>query len=1262
MRAVKFALRTASAVFSIAAFATLAVPRDSSAAASAIHPDVAKAVAALQAAKGPEVYAALRDVWRTWDRTDPAQVEEALAAAVENKDTAAPARVYAQLLSGYARRRRGDLAGAGAKIRSLGFVGNWITVGPFDNDNRGGFAQAFEPELELDQPVSTSRSFKGKERSVKWRVPPEPAAYGWVDFGAMMRPRDEICAYATTFIRARAGTKTPRAITLWAGASGAFRVMWNGDKTIEDTGYRDLDIDRFAAQVTLKAGNNRLMVKVCGDNDSPKLALRIGDEKGTPEQGVEAVADPSLVPVKSDKSDKSEKDKGAAKVTKGGVEGPMQAFRRLLGKLAEPEDPKAKDDADDAKVKDPTEAEAALLESFARYLSTTGGDDHHEHLSRDLASRAADAHPTVARLLLAGELAEDRNGRRARVDKAVEIAGGADRDVDILLAQAVLARTSTNWRDAVPIYEKIIAREPDNIRATLGFVELYAEAGLPRTALAALEKAVARNPSSVALLRVYAGQLRALGRDTDAVEAEARYSALRFDDTSFLTDQVELAIARRDPAGAERWLGRFLQAETDAAAGHAFAAQTYRALGKKDRALSELHAALAVAPEDVGTMRAMSDVYAEEDKRDEQMKLLRQILAIVPQAKDVREYLEHVEPPKPRADEAYAWAPSMFLPLRNTADKRYPKRTLKNLTVTTVFPNGLASRFRQVVYMPVTEDAAQDAREFAFSYQGDKQIVTLRGAKVYRADGKIDETVDTGEAGVSNPAISMYTSTRTFYVRFPRLSPGDIVELRYRVEDVSLRNEIADYFGEVEYLQSDEPIGSSEYVLIAPKTKKLNVYVSPLPGLKQETTESGDQSILRISASDVAPIVPEAAMPPWSEVLAHVHVSTFKTWDEVGTFYWGLAKDQLDVDDEVRKKVRELTKGLKDDASKVKAVYKYVTELRYVALELGIEGIRPRRASQTMARGWGDCKDKAAVIVTMLREIGIPATMVLVRTQMRGGMESDLASLAPFDHAIAYVPSLDLYLDGTAEHTGSTELPAMDRNAFALQINEGKAKLVRLPQPGADASSLKRQVEVTLAADGSAQLTSETTVAGAYAPEWRMRYLSEGTRRDRLTRDLASDFGPIELATGKGSVDSSDMDNEEEPVHVKAKAKASAFARKEGDTLSAPAGPMQHLAASLAAQSGRTQDIVVGPLNTHEETWSIKLPAGTKATRVPLPLSMDTPYGSFAIKVEDAGGKVTVKSTLVLKKARILPGEYQGWRAFCEAVDRAFGQRVVVGK
>ena len=144
---------------------------------------------------------------------------------------------------------------------------------------------------------------------------------------------------------------------------------------------------------------------------------------------------------------------------------------------------------------------------------------------------------------------------------------------------------------------------------------------------------------------------------------------------------------------------------------------------------------------------------------------------------------------------------------------------------------------------------------------------------------------------------------------------------------------------------------------------------------------------------------------------------------------------------------------------------------------------------------------------------------------MRGGIEGTPASLAPFDHAIAYVPSLDLYLDGTAEHTGSTELPVMDRNAVALQINEGKAKLVHLPQPPPEASTTKRKIEVTLATDGAAQFGLEMSVTGAYAPEWRQRYLAEGTRRDRAVRDFGRELGSVELAAGKPGSEVSDLDD-----------------------------------------------------------------------------------------------------------------------------------------
>jgi tetratricopeptide (TPR) repeat protein/transglutaminase-like putative cysteine protease len=1205
-----------------------------------IHPDLVTQTALLQAAKGPEAYAALRDVWRLWDRADPTQVEAAIGNWARAPDTAAPLRVYAGLLEAYARRRRGDFDGATLAVQKLGFVGRWLAVGPFDNEGKAGLSRVFAPEQELAEPIVLGRAYDGKERPVRWRAPPEGQSYGWFDFGDLMRPRENMCGYATTFVRAKAGTRAPRPVTLWVGASGAFKVYWNGVEVLRDAGYRDIDIDRFATEVRLAPGSNRVTIKVCGDEDAPKFALRIGDERGAPDLDLDVTADATAsLDLKNAVARRVEDKPAGPPVAKGRVLGPLQELARRV----EGAKPRAED-----------------LHAFARYLALTGGDAKTEHLARDLASRAAEAKPSVPTLLLAAALAEDKNQRQAWVGKARELVGAASRDVDVLLAEAALARDGTSWRDAMPLYERALAIDPDSVEAILGRVDLLAAAGLKRTAIAALGEALVRQPSAVALLRVYAGELRAIGRETEAFEAEARYAALRFDDAGFLGQQVELAVARRDAAGAERWLGRLLRSEPDSAWVRDVAARTYRSLGQRARALAAYERALAMAPEDAGTLRALSDLHGEDGDRERQIELLRQIARLHPQAKEVREYLEHVEPPKARMDEAYAWAPERFLPMRSAKPEGYPRRTLRNLNVTTVYPNGLASHFRQVVFQPLTDEAAASGREYAFSYQGDREVVQLRAAKVYRADGKIDEAIESGEAPANDPSMAMYTSTRTFYVHFPRLNAGDIVELRYRVEDTAPRNEVADSFGEIEYLQSDEPLASSEYVLITPKARTFYVAASKLPGLVRESTEEGDRRIERFVATNVAPLGAEPAMPPWSEALAHVHVSTFASWHEVGAFYWGLVREQLDVDDEVRRKVKELTKGLTDDRAKVRAIYKYATQTRYVALEFGIEGIKPRRCAQTLARGWGDCKDKATLIVTMLRELGIDATLVLVRTGMRGNIEPVPASLAPFDHAIAYVPSLDLYLDGTAENTGSTELPPMDRGAVALQINEGQAKLVRLPNPPARDSVARRRIGIDLARDGSAELAVDAQITGAYAVDWRQRYVAEGARRERATRDLATDLGPVEL--GRRGVELSDLADTEQPVRFQAKGRAVALARREGDTLSLPASPSLRMVAQYASLSTRTLDVVLPALTLRDEEWVVKLPAGTRVVAAPTPVSVDSAFGTLQVEVEQAPGKVVVKSSFALKKARITPLEYPAWRSFCEAVDRAFGQRIVVGR
>jgi len=1197
----------------------------------------------LHRADGVEKYAALRSIWKLWDQADSDAVEESIGDAERDKALTAPVRAYASIIAAYARRRRGDLDGSMAKIKGVGVIDKWLVLGPFDNEGKEGFEREYPPEKELGETIDFVRPYQGKERQVRWRTVPDVYRYGWLDIGDLVRPRDKVCAYATTFVRAKGGAA--RSASIWVGASGAFKLFWNGAEVLVDSAYRGLDADRFGVPVNVARGWNRLTAKVCTADDPPMLTVRLADANGAADPGLEFGADPAIASEAAQAARSAPPAKAAPQAKKGpdgAIRGPIPAFEALVAG---------------------NKATASSLEAYARYLHLTKGDDPSQHLAQDLARRAANAGPTVSRHLLAAELASDRNEKREWLARARSLAGSGPIPIDLLLGEAELARSGTNWRDATPFYDEILLRDPDNVRGLLGRVELYREAGLKRTALLTLESALERNPRAVGLLRIYATALRDVGRTTEGDEAAHRYAALRFDDTNYLAERIDLAVMRRDQKAAARWIDRLIAAMPDSSWALSTAARAHRGLGQESQAHALYRRALDLSPEDVETLRAQADLFAESGNREEQLKSLRQILALRPQEKDVREYVEHIEPPKPRVDEQYAWAAERFLEKRKLPAGGHNRRTLRDLTVTTVYQNGLASRFRQVVFQPLTDEAAAMAREYAFVYQADSEVVQLRAARVYRSDGKIDEAVESGEGPADNPSIAMYTSARTFYVHFPRLNAGDVVELRYRVEDVGQRNEFSYYFGEIVYLQGLQPIYGSEYVLRTPKSRSFYFYQSPLPGLARTESTDGDTRVYTYRAAEVNPLLPEPTMPPLGEVLGHVHVSTYKTWDDLAAWYAGLSKDQLIPDDEVRRRVAALTKGLSDPVAKMRAIYaEVVQKTRYVALEFGIYGYKPRPCALTFARGWGDCKDKAALIVTMLKEAGIPASMVLVRTGMRGEFETDPASLAPFDHAIAYVPSMNLFLDGTAEYTGSTELPAFDRGALALIVDEtGKGKLTHLPDPAAEATRRSRHIDATIGADGVAQLDIRTETSGALAAEARQRYHAQATRRERVVRDLSNEFAGFELATGAGALEVNDLEDIEQPIKTRVRGKVASLGRRDGNEASIPIGPVGRLVSSYASLSNRKQDIRMHVRSMLEDELVVHLPPGYKVKTLPDAVQQTSPLGRISVNAEVTGNTVTIKTRVAFDKARINPGEYAEWRAFCEAADRAFAQRLVVG-
>lgn len=1180
-------------------------------------------------------YLALHEIWNAWSEIDPLIVEHALIVAAEDKSKAAPVREYARRLIAYARLRRGDLRQAQQYFNTGGYVTDWLVVGPFDNEGKAGFDQLFGPDDHPEEPIIPGRAYSGKERPVRYRKLPGVFKYGWVDLGHVFRPTSHICGHLTTYVygTAPADEKNARPITLWMGSDGAHRVSFNGEVVIEEKAYRSFDTGRYAAAVLLRPGKNRLSVKVCGEEASPLFALRLANAQGESDPSLHATSD-LLASEEAKENVLSAQNKPALKLAPGLV-APMSVVRS---------------------IDENQRASSADLQLATRYLVETQGDDATTHQARNLATRAAANGTTVELQLLLAELAEDRNAAQSALLVAERLAPKGN--VDVLLARAAHLGSGPSPHDAFPVYDQVLSLDPDNLVALQGRVELYNRAGLRRTALHTLEQAYLRRPRSVILASLVASQRKALGLSTLAQEAEDQYAALRFDDTAVLTERLELALARRDRKATLHFLERIQQSDPQNIWSYRLASRVHRALGDDKRALLDLEQALTVAPEDISVLKSLAEHKGRTGKQDEQLALLREVLRLRPQEIEVRKYVDHIAPPQVPEDERYAQTSQEFLKRRYASAAGHPRRTLQDLTVSTVYENGLSSQFRQIVFQPLTDAAAADARQYAFQYQADQQRVELKGAKVYRTDGSVDEAIESGEGAADDPSVSMYTSARTYYVQFPRLEPGDVVELRYRIDDITPRNEFADYYGDVVFMQSDEPIAHTKYVLVTPKTRKLKIDAK-VKGLKEKVTTTEDSRIYSFWAENVPAITPEQGMPPWSEVLGFVHVSTYASWDDLGKWYWGLVKDQLDLDQETRSTLKKIALDKQTTEDKVKAVYAWVTKnTRYVALEFGIYGFKPRRCVQTVNRGWGDCKDKATVIVTFLRELGIEANLVILRTQMRGDFNSDLPSLAPFDHAIAYVPALDLYLDGTAEQTGIHELPVMDHGALGLLILDGKAKLVHLPKADPNKNAITRELQVTLDKTGSAKLNLSYLVQGYAAPGFRSRFGSESNRKDRLASDLSQEFPGLSL--DEKSIKTNDFSNAEEDVNLSATGVVPQFARQEGSTLSLPVTVQARLTPRYAALSQRSQDVRIAGFSTLRENMTIKLPQGAQVMATPPEVSVSSRFGSYHVAYQQDGQTLTIRSSLELHVDRVSRKDYDEFRTFCVAADQALGHRLVV--
>ncbi len=290
----------------------------------------------------------------------------------------------------------------------------------------------------------------------------------------------------------------------------------------------------------------------------------------------------------------------------------------------------------------------------------------------------------------------------------------------------------------------------------------------------------------------------------------------------------------------------------------------------------------------------------------------------------------------------------------------------------------------------------------------------------------------------------------------------------------------------------------------------------------------------------------------------------------------------------------------------------------------------------------------------MFREAGIDARIVLVRTRRNGAINDLPASLSVFDHAIAYVKDLDLYIDGTAEHSGIRELPAMDQGVSVLVVGPNDAHLTRTPVLGPEHDRRERELTATLGPDGSATIDVEERIIGGDAPSYRSEYAAEGTRADRFERRMRSVFPGLVLERQRME----HLDELGEPVTVDYRAEVPQFGRRDDGTLVVPATVLEDLLRSMARNPSRHYPLDLGGTSSYLEERTIRIPRGYSVGEVPAGGEARSEFGTLSMRLEQSGRQVSATTELTIAQDRISPDDYPAFRRWVEQADALLRQQV----
>jgi Flp pilus assembly protein TadD len=539
-------------------------------------------------------------------------------------------------------------------------------------------------------------------------------------------------------------------------------------------------------------------------------------------------------------------------------------------------------------------------------------------------------------------------------------------------------------------------------------------------------------------------------------------------------------------------------------------------------------------------------------------------------------------------------------------------------------PDGKEVEIYHQIYRIETEEGVKGWSEVSGAWQPWYQSKPEIQARVITTDGVVhllDQKTLT-DVPVHQNTPDSYGDSRRLAGPLPAVAVGAIIE-----EEVTIRGTNSFFRGlaaERSKLDRNVPVAMTRIVLSYPTSLPVRYKLHLAPDAKIKKSSAGVVETLVIEHGRFEARTQSLKNIPYDVAVGpEFEFSTGSTWQAVASGYAKLANDKARLADVQPMVLKATTKAANREEAVRKLVAALHANVRYTGIEFGESSWIPQFPAETLKRKYGDCKDKANLLVAMLRAAGIQASLALLDSGPGEDVNPELPGMGNFDHAIVYVPASEkapeLWIDATANYTKVGDLPDMDYGRWALVIDQKTTELKKIPELTA-AQNFHREIrEFTLAEYGPAKIVERDEQLGPTEAEYREYYdgdakaLREASEKYVKRAYLADALGSLEHSpsldlekpfwvtfTAKGKRGSTDYDNAVAAIRIEDLfgALPNYFVSDQKDDSGADADDEDDEAIKPDKQKPRAVDWRIRPY-IHEWDYKIVAPSGYKVRALP---------------------------------------------------------------